>query len=57
MNPKIILNEAASLIDQRGVNYGGIEANFDRAAKLSSLKLDRTITPYEVAIILSLIHI
>jgi hypothetical protein len=52
MNPKVILNEAASLIDQRGVNYGGIEANFDRAAKLSSLKLDKTITPYEVAIIL-----
>ena len=52
MNPKAILNEAAALIDQRGVNYGGIEANFERAASIASLKLNKTITPYEVAIVM-----
>lgn len=52
MDPKSILTEAAGLIDERGVNYGGIEANFDRAAKLSSLKLDKHVSAYDVAIIL-----
>jgi len=52
MGPKLILNEASSLIDDRGVNYGGIEQSFDRAAKIASLKLDKHISPYEVAIIL-----
>ena len=52
MNPKAILNEAAALIDDRGVNYGGIEANFERAASIASLKLNKTITAYEVAIVL-----
>jgi len=52
MGPKLILNEASSLIDDRGVNYGGIEQNFDRAAKIASLKLDKHISPYEVAIML-----
>jgi hypothetical protein len=52
MGPKLILNEASNLIDDRGVNYGGIEQNFDRAAKIASLKLDKHISPYEVAIIL-----
>lgn len=52
MNPKAILEAAMALIDNRGVNYGGIEQNFDRAAKIASLKLDKTISPYEVAIVL-----
>jgi hypothetical protein len=52
MNPKAILTEAAALIDDRGVNYGGIEANFDRAAKLATLKLNRTLSAYDVAIVL-----
>jgi hypothetical protein len=52
MGPKLILNEASNLIDDRGVNYGGIEQNFDRAAKIASLKLDKHISPYEVAIVL-----
>ena len=52
MNPKAILEAAMALIDNRGVNYGGIEANFERAASISSLKLNKTITPYEVAIVL-----
>lgn len=52
MDPKAILEAAMALIDNRGVNYGGIEANFERAASISSLKLNKTITPYEVAIVL-----
>ena len=52
MDPKAILEAAMALIDNRGVNYGGIEQNFDRSAKIASLKLDRTISPYEVAIVL-----
>lgn len=52
MNPKNILNEAAALIDDRGVNYGGIEQNFDRAAKLATLKLNRNISAYDVAIVM-----
>ena len=52
MNPKAILTEAAALIDDRSVNYGGIEANFDRAAKLATLKLDKSISAYDVAIVL-----
>jgi hypothetical protein len=52
MNPKAILEAAMVIIDNRGVNYGGVEQHFDRAAKIASLKLDRTISPYEVAIVL-----
>ena len=52
MDPKAILEAAMALIDNRGVNYGGIEQNFDRAAKIASLKLDKNISPYEVAIVL-----
>jgi hypothetical protein len=52
MNPKAILTEAAALIDDRGVNYGGIEQNFERAASLATLKLNRTLTAYEVAIVM-----
>jgi hypothetical protein len=52
MKPKDILNEAISLIDQRGVNYDGTEYSFERAAKIAALKLNKSISAYEVAIIL-----
>jgi hypothetical protein len=52
MDPKTILAAAAALIDDRGVNYGGIEANFERAAALATLKLNRTLTAYDVAIVM-----
>ena len=52
MNAKDILIAAAALIDDRGVNYGGIEANFERAASLASLKLNRHVSAYDVAIVL-----
>jgi len=52
MEAKEILKNAMSLIDDRGVNYGGIESNFERAAKIAALKLNKSISAYEVAIIL-----
>lgn len=52
MEVKQILASALALVNERGVEYGGIEQNFERAASLASLKLNKTITAYEVAIIL-----
>ena len=52
MDAKEILKAAAALIDNRGVNYGGIEANLERAASLASLKLNRHVSAYDVAIVL-----
>lgn len=52
MNPFNILHEAAMLIDERGQSYGGIEQSFDTAAQLSSLKLGRPISAYDVATVL-----
>jgi hypothetical protein len=52
MNPKEILTAAAARIDDRGVNYGGIEQNFERAASLATLKLNRNISAYDVAIVM-----
>ena len=47
-----IYKEALAIIDQRGKSYGGIEANFERAAVIASMKLDVYITAYDVAIIM-----
>ena len=52
MNPLNILVEAGMLIDERGQAYGGIEDSFNCAAALSSLKLNKDITPYDVATVL-----
>ena len=52
MDPLKILDEAKDLIGERGAVYGGIEKNFERAADIASLKLDRHISPYDVAVIL-----
>lgn len=52
MNPLNILYEAGLLIDERGLEYGGIEQSFTCAAALSTLKLNKDITPYDVATIL-----
>lgn len=47
-----ILREAQRILEERGAVYGGVEQSFERAAQLASLKLDRVVTPYEVAIVL-----
>lgn len=52
-NHREILIEAARILGERGVGYDqGSENSFPRAAKIASLKLDREVTPYEVAVIL-----
>lgn len=52
MEVKQILASALALINERGVEYGGIEENFERAAAIATLKLNKSITPYEIAIVL-----
>lgn len=53
MEVKQILASALALVNERGVEYGaGIEENFNRAAQLATLKLNKTITAYDVAIIM-----
>lgn len=51
--PQDIFNYCQELLKQRGENYGGIENNFVRTAQIASLRLNRTIHPYEVAVIMS----
>lgn len=56
-----IFKDAARLIGDRGKTYDAtgtpgtsdsIRENYERAAKLASLKLNKAVTPYEVAIVL-----
>lgn len=53
MTPQDLLKSAHDIIDQRGVDYGGIENNFQLIADLASLRLGRDFHPYEIAIILA----
>ena len=53
VNPKVLLQMAQDVIDERGLNYGGIEDNFQLIADLSSLRLGRDIHPYEIAVIMA----
>lgn len=52
MDPHKTLNECAALIGERGADYGGIEENFDRIAKIASEIIGTPITAYEIAMIL-----
>lgn len=53
MEIKQILASALALVNERGVEYGsGIEDNFNRAAQLATLKLNKHVTAYDVAIIM-----
>lgn len=51
MNPYAILEEAMSIIVERGQDYGGIEDNFARIAAIAQSILNVPITPYHVAMI------
>lgn len=51
-DPRELLHRAASLIDERGLDYGGIEDNFNLIADIASLRLGRTIHAYEIATIM-----
>jgi hypothetical protein len=48
-----ILAAAAKTLKDRGQQYGTVEACFNRASQLASIRLDKPINMYEVAIILS----
>ena len=53
MDHRDILTETARVLGDRGKNYdNGSENSFPRAAQIATLKLNRDVTPYEVAIIL-----
>lgn len=53
MEVKQILASALAIVNERGVEYGsGIEENFNRAAQLATLKLNKHVTAYDVAIIM-----
>lgn len=52
MDPHKTLNECAALIGERGADYGGIEENFDRIARIATEVIGMPITAYEVSIVL-----
>jgi hypothetical protein len=52
MNHKDTLADAVATLRDRGNKYGPMEELFDRASRLSSILLDRTVTPYEITTIL-----
>ena len=52
MDPHKTLNECAALIGERGADYGGIEENFDRIARIATEVIGTPITAYEVSIVL-----
>lgn len=52
MDPQRTLTECFNIINERGADYGGIEENFDRIAKIASEIIGTPITAYEVAMIL-----
>lgn len=52
MDIKKVFDEALGIINERGKAYGVIENNFQRAAALATLKLNKAITAYDVAVIM-----
>ena len=48
-----ILTTAVQILQERGGQYGPVELCFDRASKLASVRLNREITMYDIAIIMS----
>jgi hypothetical protein len=46
-----ILKASVTMLGDRGRRYGSVEETFDRAAKLSTILLDKQITMYDIAII------
>lgn len=48
-----ILTTAAQTLKERGHQYGPVELCFDRASKLASIRLNKPVSMYDVAIVLS----
>ena len=51
MNCNDVLSTAMTTIRDRSKDYGDIKTSFKKAAIISSAMLDKTITPYDVAVI------
>jgi hypothetical protein len=49
---KDFLQEAARVLGERGVNYGGVEESFTRAAGIASLILGKSVSARDVALVL-----
>lgn len=52
MNPNTILDEAKTIIGERGEDYGGFESNFERISRLACIATGLNISAYEVALIM-----
>lgn len=52
MNHRDVLKEAAGLIAERGKEYGPEDACFQRSADIASIILNKSISKYDVAMIL-----
>lgn len=52
IDPRDIMRECLGILDERGAAYGGMENSFERAAAIASLKLNKVLTPYDVATVL-----
>lgn len=48
-----VLDAARRLVADRGAAYGDMRVTMTRCANLASIRLDRRVTPYEVAIIMA----
>jgi len=54
MNHRDVLKNAASLLAERGKEYGPEHACFERSAKMATIALNKEISMYDVAMILAM---
>lgn len=53
MRPVDVLVTCATLIGERGQDYGGVEENFKRIATIASVVLGKDVSPWDVAMVLT----
>jgi len=57
MNPHKFFEEVSAIIGERGHDYGGVECggleeNFDRAARIANQIIGRALTPHDIAMVM-----
>ena len=52
MDPHKFFEEASAIIGERGQDYGGVEDNFDRAARIANQIIGRALTPHDIAMVM-----
>lgn len=52
INPHKVLDEAADIIGERGVNYGGVEDNFTNISLIMARTTNRMLSPYDIAMLM-----